>query len=103
MFYFLMIRRPPRSTRTDTLFPYTTRFRSLFLRSGDSAQDKRAFRGKEVAVRPASAHAEPLSGAIARIGRQCSGRSRLLQHAQVDIFGSVRRLASGLDRLHADA
>src|SRR3546814_1005786 len=26
-----MIRRPPRSTRTDTLFPYTTRFRSLFL------------------------------------------------------------------------
>src|SRR3546814_3644212 len=23
-----MIRRPPRSTRTDTLFPYTTRFRS---------------------------------------------------------------------------
>src|SRR3546814_820758 len=27
-FFFLMIRRPPRSTRTDTLFPYTTRFRS---------------------------------------------------------------------------
>src|SRR3546814_5666926 len=25
---FLMIRRPPRSTRTDTLFPYTTLFRS---------------------------------------------------------------------------
>src|SRR3546814_19819626 len=36
-----MIRRPPRSTRTDTLFPYTTLFRSVvevvagaFLRSG---------------------------------------------------------------------
>src|SRR3546814_10646345 len=26
-----MIRRPPRSTRTDTLFPYTTLFRSDFL------------------------------------------------------------------------
>src|SRR3546814_1769555 len=26
-----MIRRPPRSTRTDTLFPYTTLFRSFFL------------------------------------------------------------------------
>src|SRR3546814_16916637 len=26
--YFIMIRRPPRSTRTDTLFPYTTLFRS---------------------------------------------------------------------------
>src|SRR3546814_13791776 len=29
VFFFLMIRRPPRSTRTDTLFPYTTLFRSL--------------------------------------------------------------------------
>src|SRR3546814_18055028 len=27
-FFFLSIRRPPRSTRTDTLFPYTTLFRS---------------------------------------------------------------------------
>src|SRR3546814_6070836 len=37
VFFFLMIRRPPRSTRTDTLFPYTTLFRSptrLRLRSG---------------------------------------------------------------------
>src|SRR3546814_8268801 len=31
MFFFLMIRRPPRSTRTDTLFPYTTLFRSVDL------------------------------------------------------------------------
>src|SRR3546814_3288924 len=29
IFFFLMIRPPPRSTRTDTLFPYTTLFRSL--------------------------------------------------------------------------
>src|SRR3546814_6594029 len=40
--FFLMIRRPPRSTRTDTLFPYTTLFRSFDLhatggsRRGDS-------------------------------------------------------------------
>src|SRR3546814_19915636 len=27
--FFLMIRRPPRSTRTDTLLPYTTLFRSI--------------------------------------------------------------------------
>src|SRR3546814_3394220 len=33
-----MIRRPPRSTRTDTLFPYTTLFRSG---SGPSAQTRR--------------------------------------------------------------
>src|SRR3546814_5722145 len=29
IFFFLRIRRPPRSTRTDTLFPYTTLFRSI--------------------------------------------------------------------------
>src|SRR3546814_10369416 len=32
--FFLMIRRPPRSTRTDTLFPYTTLFRSMVDQSG---------------------------------------------------------------------
>src|SRR3546814_13644983 len=32
LFFFLMIRRPPRSTRTDTLFPYTTLFRSMVLK-----------------------------------------------------------------------
>src|SRR3546814_18037598 len=31
LFFFLMIRRPPRATRTDTLFPYTTLFRSVGL------------------------------------------------------------------------
>src|SRR3546814_9825505 len=30
LFFFLKILRPPRSTRTDALFPYTTLFRSLF-------------------------------------------------------------------------
>src|SRR3546814_15137732 len=34
IFFFLMIRRPPRSTRTDTLFPYTTLFRSDRVRLG---------------------------------------------------------------------
>src|SRR3546814_6722192 len=34
-----MIRRPPRSTRTDTLFPYTTLFRSA-LRLRDAAGDR---------------------------------------------------------------
>src|SRR3546814_8077422 len=32
-FFFLMLRRPPRSTRTDTLFPYTTLFRSRLCRA----------------------------------------------------------------------
>src|SRR3546814_4359278 len=36
-----MIRRPPRSTRTDTLFPYTTLFRSLVSRLVDPGLDRR--------------------------------------------------------------
>src|SRR3546814_17067833 len=35
-FLFLMIRRPPRSTLTDTLFPYTTLFRSKLFAAPDS-------------------------------------------------------------------
>src|SRR3546814_4935901 len=35
-----MIRRPPRSTRTDTLFPYTTLFRSLQYTSGSTSSPK---------------------------------------------------------------
>src|SRR3546814_18796003 len=35
IFFFLSIRRPPRSTRTDTLFPYTTLFRSYSPRPGE--------------------------------------------------------------------
>src|SRR3546814_7853669 len=46
-FFFLMIRRPPRSTRTDTLFPYTTLFRS-------PARRRRAPAGSSV-LRPARA------------------------------------------------
>src|SRR3546814_10664884 len=40
-FFFLMIRRPPRSTRTDTLFPYTTLFRSAGI-----AQETGVFHGR---------------------------------------------------------
>src|SRR3546814_2047734 len=47
VFFFLMIRRPPRSTRTDTLFPYTTLFRSLAIGTirapSDSTSAARAF------------------------------------------------------------
>src|SRR3546814_17143154 len=47
--FFLRIRRPPRSTRTDTLFPYTTLFRSGVVRSGD--EESRNGVGAEDAAR----------------------------------------------------
>src|SRR3546814_13503564 len=43
-FFFFMIRRPPRSTRTYTLFPYTTLFRSESLASLPSSFEKLADR-----------------------------------------------------------
>src|SRR3546814_5702829 len=41
LFFFLIIRRPPRSTRTDTLFPYTTLFRSRSSRTSPSLHNPR--------------------------------------------------------------
>src|SRR3546814_19841505 len=56
LFFFLMIRRPPRSTRTDTLFPYTTLFRS-------GRRSARRAGGRPVALHP-------------RIGRQGAAGGR---------------------------
>src|SRR3546814_18567851 len=39
--FFLRIRLPPRSTRTDTLFPYTTLFRSGFMESLENQAGER--------------------------------------------------------------
>src|SRR3546814_4697623 len=65
LFFFLMIRRPPRSTRTDTLFPYTTLFRSTEDRAGlrwmrDPAS--RPHPATRTVGRPASPPASPFRG-----------------------------------------
>src|SRR3546814_11038837 len=71
IFFFLMLRRPPRSTRTDTLFPYTTLFRSrvqpgcpLLLPGGRRHRAVRALGRRqdhagEYAGRPAAPDARP--------------------------------------------
>src|SRR3546814_1772281 len=46
LFFLLMIRRPPRSTRTDTLFPYTTLFRSLLYASYSRGFRSGGFNGR---------------------------------------------------------
>src|SRR3546814_8483703 len=43
---FLMCRRPPRSTRTDTRFPYTTLFRSPISRKGEPGSSSRSTRSR---------------------------------------------------------
>src|SRR3546814_16629849 len=74
-----MIRRPPRSTRTDTLFPYTTLFRSQLVaaRCVDSTQAKEN-RGRKgwniIALRrapPASFFRDRIHGTAARGQDRC--------------------------------
>src|SRR3546814_20769201 len=48
-FFLLMIRRPPRSTRTDTLFPYTTLFRSI-REAGEALPKPRAVVSRWIAL-----------------------------------------------------
>src|SRR3546814_1913390 len=59
-----MIRRPPRSTRTDTLFPYTTLFRSMLgivLLSDQTAPDQFIGKALDRLARVAQAAADPRS------------------------------------------
>src|SRR3546814_5466808 len=68
MFFCLMIRRPPRSTRTDTLFPYTTLFRSRRPR----LQPQRAQRPRRAGVRLGRLHARhPADRQARHQGRRC--------------------------------
>src|SRR3546814_15195356 len=69
-----MIRRPPRSTRTDTLFPYTTLFRSVLQRArievGEVVQRgvvaRRALRPGEI---DAAAALAPVDGEVGVVGQ----------------------------------
>src|SRR3546814_2660868 len=57
LIFFLMIRRPPRSTRTDTLFPYTTLFRSSIIQEGLEGYASGRFNSKAEVKRFFKSHA----------------------------------------------
>src|SRR3546814_12820714 len=65
--FLLKIRRPPRSTRTDTLFPYTTLFRSHAHRVilGDRDHEDAALNRVALLVRGAAGHAAVEDGVAA--------------------------------------
>src|SRR3546814_1623394 len=90
--FFLMLRRPPRSTRTDTLFPYTTLFRSERRRRADQ---------------PRQAHAAAPAGIDAQLHfRQADPRGRVVRgHAVVagqrDLGAAAH--AEAVDRGHGGA
>src|SRR3546814_8675623 len=69
IFFFLMIRRPPRSTRTDTLFPYTTLFRSREAKPSDRCNPLRnRFAEQDPGGNP---DGKSCLGAQAGFGRRC--------------------------------
>src|SRR3546814_19613829 len=86
--FFLMIRRPPRSTRTDTLFPYTTLFRSAGGRGEGRARNDRRRRDRPPRRR---ADADRLSDA-ARCG--CGLLSRTQPIASARTLRPDQRLRS---------
>src|SRR3546814_16720560 len=73
IFFFLMQRRPPRSTRTDTLLPYTTLFRSARL-------GLVAFPGAWLGVSRPRRHHARLPPCLARRGAGQGGARRSEEH-----------------------
>src|SRR3546814_8747760 len=78
VFFFLMIRRPPRSTRTDTLFPYTTLFRSVL---GELSPEYRVF--KQVGDR--------FLATFTFNGRSATGTLRTAMNVLIELAGDWRK------------
>src|SRR3546814_3019181 len=75
-----MVRPPPRSTRTDTLFPYTTLVRSAALTAGTDAV--RAHRSAAAHSRPAARQDQPVGGLEPRSGGPHAAHQPLRQGAE---------------------
>src|SRR3546814_8781631 len=105
-----MIRRPPRSTRTDTLFPYTTLFRSLShgvspLRLFEQAAQYAAHQLARDSARPAAGPAEHGAAQFIgdltpdrRRGRSGGGLDRLVENGRLGGFTGGGGFLPGLDR-----
>src|SRR3546814_9630031 len=78
-FFFLMIRRPPRSTRTDTLFPYTTLFRSRGCAKSASRLRPAGMAGTAAKARPYRRVLRAMSAALAALKIGFIGAGRVAQ------------------------
>src|SRR3546814_16883214 len=99
LFFFLMIRRPPRATRTDTLFPYTTLFRSVRLAGEREQRCTRTGKAKPEACQLAhsrrqrtDAAGDGTEGPLHHVERGGGGAERSLE---------ARHLAAGARRHEA--
>src|SRR3546814_2579662 len=98
--FFLMIRRPPRSTRTDTLFPYTTLFRSHSLPPASAP-----FQRLPLSCCPSSIihRQRSFAGAAAPLFRQCRGVERSVNNSpEAALLQDCAHAARRLPRLRPD-
>src|SRR3546814_15625821 len=100
--FFLMIRRPPRSTRTDTLFPYTTLFRARLVGDRQGAGHRQRPRRTARRGRP-GAHrgghgghgGRPRTGGAAPVSELLHKSGRLIVNGfalQADVRSKERRV-----------
>src|SRR3546814_10176991 len=82
VFFFLMIRRPPRSTRTDTLFPYTTLFRSARARGAPGGFRAAILHPAADPRRRLDLHVEMRAAAMARFAELLEPGAALLAQAR---------------------
>src|SRR3546814_7412726 len=76
-----MIRRPPRSTRTDTLFPYTTLFRS---QPPAAAEPARSALEPEAPIAQVSAHHASCGAGEQKHDKRCDHRKHLRHRAKAE-------------------
>src|SRR3546814_15280422 len=90
LFVVLMIRRPPRSTRTDTLFPYTQLFRSRSAKAAKRFLGK-ALRGLKHWEKPATLNTDkaPSYGAAITELKREGKLDRETAHRQVKYLNNV--------------
>src|SRR3546814_13238277 len=93
-----MIRRPPRSTRTDTLFPYTTLFRSQEhprIRPGPAARRTRRTAPARRAHAPAHARRDGRPAPAARPGQRAAALGRIRPRAFDGAVGDRKSVVLG--------
>src|SRR3546814_1139445 len=89
-----MVRRPPRSTRTDTLFPYTTLFRSRLAVTGET--DQQTAEPAVDGIARQRRDAETGGGGLCRRGCVVAAVGKIRHQMQACLGGPRRQQAGGL-------
>src|SRR3546814_4186557 len=103
--FFLMIRRPPRSTRTDTLFPYTTLFRSGHCRCPCHRRRRRRRGPRGILVARSEEHTSELQSLMRISYAVFCLKKKKKEHIKVMIRNAAKKLCEKriINSIHAYA